>query len=191
MEQSEATKTPVGRNQLWLRCCRLATVAAWCNKHFPLHPKPQHLYISTSSFRQRGSSDADAASLFSHLNVQNNSTSITFAGFYAVVVWGGGGGGGCSLPVKHSSINTHSAINFSLSVLIYPMVALGCFAISNVLWRWAFHILYWPPLSGFFAPSTKKLCSHFCEIKSSEGEKMGGGKQWNLTHLKLYHFQTT
>lgn len=57
MEQSEARKTPVGRNQRWLRCCRLAPVAAWCNKHFPLHPKPQALYISTSSFRQHGSSD--------------------------------------------------------------------------------------------------------------------------------------
>lgn len=54
MEQSEATNAPVGCNQRWFRCCSLAPVAAWCNKHFPLHPKPQSLYISTSSFRQLG-----------------------------------------------------------------------------------------------------------------------------------------
>lgn len=52
MEQSEATKTLVGHNQHWLRCHRLAPVTVWCNKQFPLHSKPQTLYISTSSFRQ-------------------------------------------------------------------------------------------------------------------------------------------
>lgn len=97
MEQSEATKTPVGRNQIWLRCCRLAPVAAWCNKHSPLHPKPQPLYISTSSCRQRGSSDWDAASLFSHLNARNNTMSITFLGFYTVA-WGLGRRRGLQSP---------------------------------------------------------------------------------------------
>lgn len=106
---------------------------------------------------------------------------------------------GCALPVKYSSINRHSAINFCLSVLIYPVMALGCFAMSNVLWRWAFHILYRFSLLLFLPPSTKKLRSHFCEIKPQSerrggGKKWewgwGGGKQWNLTRLKLYHFQS-
>lgn len=35
--------------------------------------------------------------------------------------------------VKYGSINRHSAINFNLSVLIYPSVAAGSLAVSNVL----------------------------------------------------------
>lgn len=156
MEQSEATKTPVGRNQIWLRCCRLAPVAGWCNKHFPLHPKPQPLYISTSSFRQRSSSDWDAGFIIQSSECLEQHHEHHLSRVFSP--WRGcwGGGGGRSLPVKHSSINTHSAINFSLSVLIYPKVALGCFVMSNVLWRWAFHNLYWPPLSGFH-PIDKKI----------------------------------
>ena len=83
---------------------------------------------------------------------------------------------GCALPVKYSSINTHSAINFYLSVLIYPIIALGCFAMSNVLWRWNFHILYRFSLF-FFAPIDKKMCSHFCEIKPQrERRRVGRGE---------------
>lgn len=80
---------------------------------------------------------------------------------------------GCALPVKYSSINRHSAINFYLSVLIYLIMALGCFAMSNVLWRWAFHILYCFSLFFFFAPIDKKMRSHFCEIKPQR-ERRGG-----------------
>lgn len=94
---------------------------------------------------------------------------------------------GCALSVIYSSINRHSAINFYLSVLIYPIMALGCFAMSNVLWRWAFHILY---CFSVFCPHRQKMCSHFCGIKAHRGGEEGGRKQWNLTRLKLYHFQT-
>lgn len=45
---------------------------------------------------------------------------------------------------------------FYLSVLIYPIIAVGCFAMSNVLWRWAFHILY-----CFFLT---KCCLDFCSF---------------------------
>lgn len=136
MEQSEATNTPVGRNQRWFRCCRLAPVAAWCNKHFPLQPKPQPLYIGTGSFRRLGfgrrfiiqSSGCPEQPHEHHLCRVFTPWPCGWG-----CRWRGERGGGCSLPVKHSSINTHSAINFSLSVLIYPMVALGCFAMSNVL----------------------------------------------------------
>lgn len=44
---------------------------------------------------------------------------------------------------------------FYLSVLIYPIIAVGCFAMPNVLWRWAFHILYcfffWQNVAWTFA----------------------------------------
>lgn len=45
---------------------------------------------------------------------------------------------------------------FYLSVLIYPIIAVGCFAMSNVLWRWAFHILYCFLLT--------KCCLDFCSF---------------------------
>lgn len=45
---------------------------------------------------------------------------------------------------------------FFLSVLIYPIIAVGCFAMSNVLWRWAFHILYCFLLT--------KCCLDFCSF---------------------------
>lgn len=99
---------------------------------------------------------------------------------------------GCALPVKYGSINRRSAINFYLSVLIYPIMALGCFAMSNVLWRWAFHILYCFPflsLSLFFLPpSTKKLCSHFCEIKAQR--ERGGGWRGAEDTMKFNPFKT-
>lgn len=52
---------------------------------------------------------------------------------------------------------------FYVSVLIYPIIAAGCFAMSNVLWRWAFHILYCFLLT--------KHCLdflQFCEMKQRE-----------------------
>lgn len=47
-----------------------------------------------------------------------------------------------AVSVKYGSINRRSAINFNTSDLIYPIIAVGCLPLSNVLWRWAFHILY-------------------------------------------------
>lgn len=80
---------------------------------------------------------------------------------------------GCALPVKYGSINRRSAINFYLSVLIYLIMALGCFVMSNVLWRWAFHILYCFPFLSllFFAPIDKKIVLALLWNKSSEGER--------------------
>lgn len=45
---------------------------------------------------------------------------------------------------------------FYVSVLIYPIIAVGCLAMSNVLWRWAFHILYCFLLT--------KRCLDFCSF---------------------------
>lgn len=82
---------------------------------------------------------------------------------------------GCALPVKYSSINRHSAINFYVSVLIYPIIALGCFAMSNVLWRWAFHILYRFCLS--FCPHRQKNSFTLLWNKTSEEGKGVGGNE--------------
>lgn len=156
--------------------------------------KLEHLYVSTISSRQRGGLDSDAASLFSHLNAHNNTTSIALAGLLMARPRGGGGAlprplRGCSLLAKHGSINTHSAINFSLSVLIYPMVALGCFAMSNVLWRWAFHILYCSPLSGFFAPIDKKIVFTLLWNKKLRGRgDVGGGGTMKFKPFKTVSF---
>lgn len=47
-----------------------------------------------------------------------------------------------------------------------------------------------PGFSFFFLPpSTKKTCSHFCEIESSEGEKMGWGGGGGGT-MKFNPFKT-
>lgn len=46
---------------------------------------------------------------------------------------------GCCCPRE---ILFNQRPKFSLSVLIYPIITAGCFAMSNVLARWAFHNLY-------------------------------------------------
>ena len=62
-----------------------------------------------------------------------------------------------AIPEKYGSINRYSAINFYLTVLIYPIIALGCFAMSNVVWRWAFIFFNVFPLA-FVCPYRQKKC---------------------------------
>lgn len=141
---------------------------------------------------------------FSHVSVLTVSIECSSAAVCGALwrqLWG------YALPVKYSSINRHSAINFYLSVLIYPIMALGCFAMSNVLWRWAFHILYCFSLLLFFPLHRQKNVFTLLWNKTSEGDgedegwrgaegelegwgRWGWRKQWNLTRLKLYHFLT-
>lgn len=89
-----------------------------------------------------------------------------------------------AVSVKYGSINRRSAINFNLSDLIYPIVAVGCLPLSNVLWRWAFHILY-----CFFSPlllSSSSIKTRRCLVKV---KKHGEGNEGIKTPMKFNPFR--
>lgn len=94
--------------------------------------------------------------------------------------------------VKYDSINRRSTINLNVSVLIYPIIAVGCLALSNVLWRWAFHILYRFPLH-YKLHQNKRNISHTVswsrlQPQGRRAEEYWGVEGWIGGEKKIKNF---